>query len=111
MAVLSLLISMVTHGGFVLRFTRLAFGLRTARIVTYLPMRWQYRDLNNFHILVSGLIHCQLSADTASASPGLFLCSDFSGYELQGDEDQVASSSGRANHCATVLVPRVNPCL
>jgi hypothetical protein len=42
---------------------------------------------------------------------GLFFCSDFSGYELQGDQDQAASSSGRANHCAAVPVPGVNPCL
>jgi hypothetical protein len=42
---------------------------------------------------------------------GLFFCSDFSGYELQRDEDQAASSSGRANHYAAVPVPGVNPCL
>jgi hypothetical protein len=41
----------------------------------------------------------------------LFFCSDFSGDELQGGEDQAASSSGRANDYAAVHVPGVNPCL
>ena len=41
----------------------------------------------------------------------LFFCPDFSGDELQRDEDQAASSSGRANHYAVVPVPGVNPCL
>jgi hypothetical protein len=41
----------------------------------------------------------------------LFFCSDFSGYELQGDEDQAASPSGRANHYAVVPAPGVNPFL
>jgi hypothetical protein len=41
----------------------------------------------------------------------LFFCSDFSGDELQRDEDQAASSSGRANDYAAIAVPEVNPCL
>jgi hypothetical protein len=41
----------------------------------------------------------------------LFFCSDFSGYELQGGEDQAASSSSRANDYAAVHLPGVNPCL
>lgn len=39
----------------------------------------------------------------------LFFCSDFSGDELQGGEDQAASSSGRANDYAVVYAPGVNP--
>ena len=43
-------------------------------------------------------------------SASLFLCSDFSGDELQGDENQAASSSGSANDYAAVPVTEV-PCL
>jgi hypothetical protein len=41
----------------------------------------------------------------------LFFSPDFSGDELQGDEDQAASSSSRANNYPAVPVPGVNCCL
>ena len=43
-------------------------------------------------------------------SASLIFCSDFSGDELKGDENQAASSSGRANDYAAVPVPGI-PCL
>jgi hypothetical protein len=51
---------------------------------------------------------CGIRIEIVSAS--LFLCSDFSGDELQGDENQAASSSGSANDYAAVPVTEV-PCL
>jgi hypothetical protein len=41
----------------------------------------------------------------------VYFFAQISGCELKGDEDQAASTSGRANDYPALPVPGVNPCL
>jgi hypothetical protein len=48
---------------------------------------------------------CGIQIEIVSAS--LFFCSDFSGDELKGDENQAAGSSGRVKDYVAVSVPGI----
>jgi Citrate transporter len=56
-------LDMVTHCGFGLRLTLLAFVSRIVTDCHYYQCACSNCNANNVHMPVSGLIHCQLSAD------------------------------------------------